>query len=45
MEQTSVTVEGLRMRWDEQGEGVPLVLVHGIPSCPRLWRHVVPGHC
>lgn len=30
------------MRWLEAGEGVPLVLVHGIPTGPSLWRHVIP---
>lgn len=30
------------MRWEETGESLPLVLVHGIPTCPALWRHVVP---
>lgn len=30
------------MRWEESGEGMPLVLVHGIPTSPALWRHVIP---
>ena len=32
------------MRWWEAGDpdGVPLVLVHGIPTGPKLWRHVAP---
>ena len=33
---------GVRMRWEEAGEGSPVVFVHGIPTSPRLWRHVVP---
>ncbi|MDP9455464.1 MAG: alpha/beta fold hydrolase [Actinomycetota bacterium] len=33
---------GVRMRWEEAGEGTPVVFVHGIPTSPRLWRHVVP---
>jgi pimeloyl-ACP methyl ester carboxylesterase len=36
------TVDGIAMRWEEEGQGLPLVLVHGIPTCPALWRHVVP---
>ena len=28
--------------WLEHGEGSPVVLVHGIPTSPRLWRHVLP---
>ncbi|HEX9081308.1 MAG TPA: alpha/beta fold hydrolase [Holophagaceae bacterium] len=42
MESRSTTVEGVRMRWEEQGEGLPVVLIHGIPTNPGLWRHVVP---
>ncbi|WP_292446202.1 alpha/beta fold hydrolase [Methylibium sp.] len=30
------------MRWEEQGAGVPVIFVHGIPTSPALWRHVVP---
>jgi pimeloyl-ACP methyl ester carboxylesterase len=36
------SVDGITMRWLEQGEGMPLVLVHGIPTSPKLWRHVLP---
>lgn len=35
-------VGGIPMRWEESGAGTPVVLVHGIPTSPRLWRHVVP---
>ena len=30
------------MRWEERGEGRPVVFVHGIPTSPRLWRRVIP---
>ncbi len=42
MESSFVEVNGIRMRWEQQGEGRPVVFVHGIPTSPRLWRHVVP---
>ncbi|MEX0607276.1 MAG: alpha/beta fold hydrolase [Halofilum sp. (in: g-proteobacteria)] len=42
MEAHDLTVNHIRMRWLESGQGDPLVLVHGIPTGPRLWRHVVP---
>lgn len=42
MESRSTDVQGLRMRWEERGEGPAVVLVHGIPTGPRLWRHVLP---
>lgn len=35
-------VGGIRMRWEEHGSGMPVVLVHGIPTSPRLWRKVMP---
>jgi pimeloyl-ACP methyl ester carboxylesterase len=30
------------MRWLERGQGMPVVLVHGIPTSPLLWRKVLP---
>ena len=36
------------VRWVEHGTGRPVVLLHGIPTSPRLWRHVMPlveGRC
>ena len=41
MEARTVDVEGIRMRWEEEGEGPPVVFIHGIPTSPRLWRHVI----
>lgn len=41
MEQT-INVENIRMSWVESGSGFPVVLVHGIPTSPALWRHVTP---
>jgi pimeloyl-ACP methyl ester carboxylesterase len=41
-------VDGLPVRWLEAGAGRPVVLVHGIPTSPGLWRHVLPlvrGRC
>lgn len=42
MESRSLEVDGIPLRWLDQGEGPPVVFVHGIPTCPRLWRHVIP---
>lgn len=43
MQRKSTTVGGLRLRWHERdGSGIPVVFVHGIPTGPSLWRHVVP---
>jgi pimeloyl-ACP methyl ester carboxylesterase len=41
-EQRSSQVDGSTLRWLEQGSGTPVVLVHGIPTSPTLWRHVLP---
>jgi pimeloyl-ACP methyl ester carboxylesterase len=42
MRSESLEVNGIRMRWEEEGEGTPVVYIHGIPTSPRLWRHVIP---
>jgi pimeloyl-ACP methyl ester carboxylesterase len=42
VQEHTATVDGTPIRWLEQGEGMPVVLVHGIPTSPALWRHVVP---
>jgi pimeloyl-ACP methyl ester carboxylesterase len=38
----TTTIDRTPVRWLEQGTGAPVVLVHGIPTSPALWRHVVP---
>lgn len=35
-------VDGVTHRWEEAGEGIPVILIHGIPTSPALWRHVAP---
>lgn len=43
MESKSITAGGIKMRWLEAGDGpIVVVFVHGIPTNPLLWRHVVP---
>lgn len=42
MQQQTAQVNGTPLRWLEQGSGLPVVLVHGIPTSPALWRHVMP---
>lgn len=32
----------MTMRWLEHGAGRPVVFVHGVPTSPELWRHVMP---
>lgn len=35
-------IDGIRMSWLERGAGLPVVLLHGIPTSPELWRDVIP---
>ncbi|WP_116040408.1 alpha/beta fold hydrolase [Amycolatopsis palatopharyngis] len=42
MFEASSHVGTMPMRWIEEGEGTPVVFVHGIPTSPELWRHVIP---
>jgi len=36
-------IDGIWIRWEErEGSGAPVVLLHGIPTSPALWRHVTP---
>jgi len=41
-EERSATIGATPMRWHERGHGPVVVLVHGIPTSPALWRHVLP---
>ena len=38
-----IEVDGIPMRWLEAGAGVPVALVHGIPTSAELWRRVLPA--
>lgn len=42
MQSRTATVDGIQMRWEETGSGDPIILLHGIPTCPALWRDVTP---
>jgi pimeloyl-ACP methyl ester carboxylesterase len=39
----SVDVDGLRIAYERQGTGPPLVLLHGLPGNRRLWRPQLDG--
>jgi len=41
MAMKQATVEGAEIRYVEQGEGRPIVLVHGIPTSSYLWRDMI----
>lgn len=42
MHSQTAIIDGITMRWIEQGEGLPVVFIHGIPTSPALWRYVIP---
>ena len=42
MQSQTANVDGIEMRWEETGSGDPVILLHGIPTCPALWRDVAP---
>lgn len=35
-------VEGLRLAYVDEGQGAPVVFMHGEPTWSFLWRHVIP---
>lgn len=44
MEFTShyANVLGAKMHYIEQGKGMPIVLLHGLPGSSYTWRHIIP---
>ncbi|MGY3436499.1 MULTISPECIES: alpha/beta fold hydrolase [unclassified Marinovum] len=42
MQSRTTQVDGITMRWEETGSGDPVILIHGIPTSPALWRDVAP---
>jgi haloalkane dehalogenase len=37
-----LVVDGVRMHYEDEGEGEPILLLHGEPTWSFLWRNVVP---
>jgi len=40
---TSIAVGDVMLEVQDEGEGSPVVLLHGFPDSHRLWRHQVPA--
>src|SRR5262249_55421394 len=40
---TQLSVNGLRLLVQDEGDGAPVLLLHGWPDSHRLWRHQVPA--
>jgi haloalkane dehalogenase len=43
MEKKFVEILGKKMAYVEQGEGDPIVFLHGNPTSSFLWRNILPG--
>lgn len=37
------TLNGIRLAWDDQGQGMPVVLLHGFPFTRWMWRPQTPA--
>lgn len=37
-----ITVEGHRLAYSRVGQGIPIMLLHGIPTSRYLWRDIIP---
>lgn len=42
MEYRSININGKSIAYEEEGSGVPIVLLHGWPQSSHIWRKVVP---
>lgn len=42
-EMKAIEVNGIHLKYYEQGSGEPVLFLHGIPSNSYLWRNVVPA--
>ncbi|MBW3562586.1 MAG: alpha/beta hydrolase [Actinobacteria bacterium] len=40
-ERRRARLDGVPVQWVESGDGFPVVLIHGIPTGPALWRDVI----
>lgn len=40
------TIKGVVNRWEEHGDSspddIPVIMVHGLPTNPRVWRYIIP---
>ncbi|GLQ16456.1 haloalkane dehalogenase [Maritalea porphyrae] len=41
-EKKSISVEGSRMSYVDEGEGQPVLFLHGNPTSSYLWRNIIP---
>ena len=37
-----VEVDGAKLHYIEQGQGDPILFLHGVPTSSYLWRNVIP---
>jgi haloalkane dehalogenase len=39
----AIEIEGTRVHYVDEGDGPPVLLVHGLPTWSFVWRHVISG--
>jgi haloacetate dehalogenase len=43
LQHNTVMVNGIKLHYVEQGEGLPVILLHGFPESWYAWRHQIPA--
>src|SRR6266853_6267408 len=38
-----IQIDGVALRYKQEGLGRPLILLHGLPTYSYLWRNITPG--
>jgi haloacetate dehalogenase len=38
----NVDVNGINLHYLDEGEGAPVLMLHGFPDSSRAWRHQIP---
>ena len=41
-EQKTIEILGSKMSYIDEGEGDPIVFIHGVPTSKRVWRGIIP---
>src|SRR5213079_82709 len=42
MRMPTIEVDGFRMHYVDEGDGAPILLLHGEPTWSYLWRNIIP---
>jgi pimeloyl-ACP methyl ester carboxylesterase len=39
----NITVNGIDLHYLDEGQGAPVLMLHGFPDSSRAWRHQIPA--